>query len=971
MKATMKIPHLIVRTLILWLLSLSLLLPVQAQRINIPEPVPPPANVRSAFNLDPFYQQWIDVGGFPVLASEQVSPYAVKEAAYLIHRMIGHRRDILRVFAQNKGRFSIVGYDQGITQIPEYSDLQPAFYVDIRNRGLGAAPDGTTSTSEENLLHYPGDPYVGGNVLIHELAHSVHGAVDKMAPGFDDRLRIIYEAAMVKGLWENTFAAVDYGEYWAEGVSAWFHPKNPGYAKVVGGTREALKAYDPELAALIKEVFGDGNWRYTPVTTRLHQPHLQGFDPQNSPTFQFPPDKMELTKAFTSDPESTGDGRWVNLQPYPPSELPRLLASIREGEPTTIATANYRIDDVFMYEVPGPGTEWSHGRLRRRGDMIPRGTRVGRLFLLEDSEGNLLSVYRAEAKLGRIWIPPEVEVNSPLVEMPDANLAAAVRQELGLYASTPITEQVMQWLTTLYATERQIMDITGLEHATQLVRLSAWGNQIQDVNPLSKLTQLQQLHLQGNQITDITAFAGLTELRQLHLSDNQIRDVSALRGLTKLEELWLGGNPIQDKTPLHSLLEQNPDMDLDIIEHTKAGKKIQGPWLWMVVPTQHGLQGSEAAKSGKDYLAIASDGAVTEQEIATTGATTGAKVGNRTWTSGKLAPIGDDNITEMANAIGLARQDHIDFHVAYGSIVLNAPREQKTVMYVGSDDAVKVWLNGTLVHNNPIDRGANDYQEDFPVTLKQGKNILLIAVYQGWGGWSGFFGFEKDAEYSLLEQNPDMELDIEVVLPEPADINEDGRINAVDLLLVVAALTADTPTNPRTDVNGDGVVNVADLQVVIENLDDPVSAAAPMRIETATPLDRAKLEAQLNILRAENDGSLKYQQAIAFLQNLLSVSRPGKTKLLANYPNPFNPETWIPYQLAKSAEVTVFIHSTDGKLIRTLALGHLPAGVYHSRSRAAYWDGRNETGETVASGVYFYTLEVGDFTATRKMLIQK
>ena len=95
------------------------------------------------------------------------------------------------------------------------------------------------------------------------------------------------------------------------------------------------------------------------------------------------------------------------------------------------------------------------------------------------------------------------------------------------------------------------------------------------------------------------------------------------------------------------------------------------------------------------------------------------------------------------------------------------------------------------------------------------------------------------------------------------------------------------------------------------------------------------------------------------------------TALLENYPNPFNPETWIPYQLSEAAEVTVTIHSSDGKLVRTLELGQMPAGAYSDKDRAAYWDGQNEQGEPVASGVYFYTLTAGDFSATRKMVIRK
>ena len=113
------------------------------------------------------------------------------------------------------------------------------------------------------------------------------------------------------------------------------------------------------------------------------------------------------------------------------------------------------------------------------------------------------------------------------------------------------------------------------------------------------------------------------------------------------------------------------------------------------------------------------------------------------------------------------------------------------------------------------------------------------------------------------------------------------------------------------------------------------------------------------------------QRGISVLEQLLAVLTPKETALLPNYPNPFNPETWIPYQLAAPADVSISIHAADGQLVRTLALGHQAAGIYESRSRAAYWDGRNEFGEPVASSVYFYTLTAGDFTATRKMLIRK
>ena len=110
---------------------------------------------------------------------------------------------------------------------------------------------------------------------------------------------------------------------------------------------------------------------------------------------------------------------------------------------------------------------------------------------------------------------------------------------------------------------------------------------------------------------------------------------------------------------------------------------------------------------------------------------------------------------------------------------------------------------------------------------------------------------------------------------------------------------------------------------------------------------------------------------ISHLNPLFASMIPEEMALFVNYPNPFNPETWIPYQLAKSADVILTISAADGKVVKTFEVGYQPAGLYQDRSRAVYWDGRNEVGEQVASGLYFYTLSAGDFTATRKMLIMK
>ena len=208
--------------------------------------------------------------------------------------------------------------------------------------------------------------------------------------------------------------------------------------------------------------------------------------------------------------------------------------------------------------------------------------------------------------------------------------------------------------------------------------------------------------------------------------------------------------------------------------------------------------------------------------------------------------------------------------------------------------------------------------------------------------------------------------------PARADVNQDGKVNIIDLLLVVSTLGDTAPALLFGDVNEDSKVTIDDVLLVIEALDDPVTAAAPSNNGRILPLGGATLEGYLNRLRSQSDGSLKYQRAIAFFQNLLaSVAPPDRTELLANYPNPFNPETWIPYRLAEDAFVTLTIYDTAGRVIRAIEVGHRVAAVYEGRSKAIYYDGRNDFGEQVASGVYFYTLTAGDYSATRKMLILK
>ncbi len=554
--------------------------------------------------------------------------------------------------------------------------------------------------------------------------------------------------------------------------------------------------------------------------------------------------------------------------------------------------------------------------------------------------------------------------------------------------------------------------------------------------------------------------------------------MTPLVALTNLKWLGVYNNKITDIRPLDELRETltlhwygNPAFPIE-------APKIEGPWFWVVLP-------NTALDKSTDLLADMSGGAVKENEISTNGATAGQLVGGDVWTSRKLPVTGNHNVEDL-----LGRR--IDDAIVYGTVSLYSPRQQDTTIYVGSTHSFKVWLNGDLIYQSLRYHATHDYTDFLPVTLRQGKNVLLVAFA---ARDSSFFGFKPGTEYtvgtgvgysfsetpvhigdtfefdvraenvsdlagwqfdiafdpadleaievsegdflktgggatffqsgsidnaagkitgliagriseggvsgtgSLLQvrlkaksegetelalQNflfgsdteesiPAGPLEIRITVEErllTGDVNRDGVVNILDLIRVARQLGKSVPSDSPVDINGDGVVNIFDLTLVAQGIGKTTDAAAPA-IATGRA-DAATIEAWIAQARLVDDGTIVFRQGIANLQNLLaSLIIPQETALLANYPNPFNPETWIPYQLAAPAEVTLTIYDMNGAVVRRLAIGHQAAGMYQSRNRAAYWDGRNGRGESVASGLYFYTLRAGEFTATRKMLVQK
>ena len=578
-------------------------IPDRDQVLNIPEPISPPLAVRGAFELDTFYQQWVDVKGFPVVASEKVNPYALKGAAWLIWQMIGHRPDVLQTLVQKRVRFSIIAHNELITDIPEYSDAGPDFltYWARGSGGSGALQLGyAVSSSEENILHYPNG---GGlyNVLIHEFAHTIHRhGLNTIDPTFDSRLQIAYDAAIKKGLWQGTYASVDRGEYWAEATQGWF--KGGGSFYNYGNTRQALKAYDPGVAALLDEIYGDSEWRYTPLTARIHLPHLQGFNPQDSPTFQGWPE-LKAVRQQLRNPNSDGGGRWVDLRPYDPSLLLSLSESRIAGPPTGMAFINLTQADVLVYPVGYDGTVefWR----RMRPGVISTGVVIANeMWLVKDSNGKNLAVvvFPAMDKTGRILIdetlnlitpglskvsgdsqsgvPGAVIANPFVIEVRDENglalegilvtftvtagggtlnVTRVTTDKNGAAQSTltlgpnlgtnavSVSAAGIERTVTFNAVVEAVVDIPdpNLRAAVEIALGTAEGNPITP----SEMADLTRLEAPEASIRNLTGLEHAANLTELHLWRNLISDLLPLADLINLTGLYLGGSSASDLSP--------------------------------------------------------------------------------------------------------------------------------------------------------------------------------------------------------------------------------------------------------------------------------------------------------------------------------------------------------------------------------------------------------------------------------------
>ena len=682
--------------------------------------------------------------------------------------------------------------------------------------------------------------------------------------------------------------------------------------------------------------------------------------------------------------------------------------------------------------------------------------------------------------------PPKV------VSIPDLNLAAAIRETLGLGRNDRITDRQMLKLRELNLDDKQIKNLAGLQHAARLQTLLLGKNQIDNYIPLAQLPKLRTLYLwannindlsvlplmprlefldlnwnqitdihrlanftklttlwiQGNNITNVTPLAGLTNLSDLRLSENKISDVRPLAGLVNLQTLHLQGNPVRDTSILASLTKLS-EVDVEIREPTPlvqvdAAQRPPMYWVDAKSGTLHRLIGDEVENlipTVKNATSLAVDmvgGKLywTERTGERTGRIRGASldgtnvklVKNLTSVPHSIALDAANGKLYLANGWGKIQRMNLDGSNFQSNLItdLNAPRHLtldvaggKVYWTEGGKRIRRANLDGSSVQNVStgltaplslavasgkvywtsekklqranLDGTNSEVLETLSIAptsiaVEAARRLLYLTLPSGEIHQRNLDGSGDQPIVTSLASPSNIVLGISVTVPVPtdtptlptepagdtaADVNQDRKVNKTDLLLVVTALGESPPANPNFDVNADGTINVADVLLVIEALDDPVAAAAPSFGEIVTALDPARLAMQIDILRAESDGSMKYEHAIAFFQGLLASIRPTETQLLANYPNPFNPETWIPYQLAKASNVQITIYDGRGVVVRQLVLGHQAPGFYTERSRAAYWDGRNALGERVASGIYFYQLQAEGVSSLRKMLILK
>ena len=520
-------------------------------------------------------------------------------------------------------------------------------------------------------------------------------------------------------------------------------------------------------------------------------------------------------------------------------------------------------------------------------------------------------------------------------------------------------------LTSLFLGSNLIADISAAAELTSLTQLYLDGNSISDISPLAGLTNLTMLSLRDNAVLDISAVMGLADLKELDLGENSLSDISATAVLTKLTLLYLGGNSISDISPVAGLTHLT-DLDLEgnsISDISPVAGLTHLTWLYLANNSISDI----SAVTGLTHLTWLSLGNNSILDVSALVANTGLGYADEVELRGN--PLSYPSLNTHIPILKERRVKVIFRHRTPSAILKISGYQRGSPSVTLKPFVVEVRDEyGSAFGGVPVTfavtagdgrLSATDTTTDengrAQSTLTLGENLGIHTVSATAAGWV----IDDPVIFNVISDTEPP--------PIATDVNDDGVANLLDLVLVASAFGSKGP-DIATDVNGDGVVNISDLVWVADAFEAAETAPSAQALEMLTAADVKWWLSQAQQLDLTDATSLR---GILFLEQLLATLIPKETVLLLNYPNPFNPETWIPYNLAKAADVTLTIYDTSGQAVRQLAFGHQPAGIYQTRGRAAYWDGKNEFGEPVASGPYFYTLTAGDYSATRKMTILK
>ena len=522
-------------------------------------------------------------------------------------------------------------------------------------------------------------------------------------------------------------------------------------------------------------------------------------------------------------------------------------------------------------------------------------------------------------------------------------------------------------LSTLDLGSNSISNISTLENLTALTKLRLGNNLISNISTLENLTALTYLTLDRNRISDISAPEGLTSLTTLALSYNLISNISALDDLTALTELSLSRNLISNISALDDLtaltelsLSYNSISDISALDDLTALTKLHLGW-----------------NSISDISALKNLTKLTKLSLDNNSISDISALENLTaLTTLYLNYNSISDISVLENLTALTWLEMYSNSISDISALENLTA--LTELYLSGNSVSDISVLENLTALTWLEMGWNSISD-----ISALENLTALTwVYLNSNSISDYGPLRRlKTAIAVIEGHSGLTLDITI----PAVSNSNVPVfSEGDSTIRSIAENTDSGTNIGSSVAATDADTTDTLTYHLGGTD--ASSFSIVRtsgqLQTNAALDY-EMKSSYTVKVAVSDGkggsdiitvTINVTDVVAAAPVVLTPPAPvlpNTTELLSNFPNPFNPETWIPYQLAKPAEVTLTIYDVRGRVVRTLVLGHQPAGIYQSRSKAAHWDGRNHLGEKVVTGVYFYTLKAGDYTATRKLLIRK